>query len=186
MNKSWRQHPTKHQLYGHLPPITKTIQVRRTRYAGHCWRSKMYSYGPPHMAEQKQDDQLEHTYSSSVRIRDVALKTSQRRWTIGRSGERGSGISVLAARHDDDDDDDVCCRLRNRWRDLYSERGLLLAPLASRIVRDELTLWSAACLWLDWFSVFCLNLTTWLSRGLLPVTHLLNLTALTRCRPTVY
>ena len=24
---------------------------------------------------------------------------------IGRSGERGSGISVLAARHDDDDDD---------------------------------------------------------------------------------
>ena len=28
------------QLYGHLPPITKTIQVRRTRHAGHCWRSK--------------------------------------------------------------------------------------------------------------------------------------------------
>ena len=27
-------------LYGHLPPITKTIQVRRTRYAGHCWRSR--------------------------------------------------------------------------------------------------------------------------------------------------
>ena len=40
LNKSWRQHPTSHQLYGHLPPITKTIQVRRTRYAGHCWRSK--------------------------------------------------------------------------------------------------------------------------------------------------
>ena len=32
--------PTRHQLYGHLPPITKTIQVRRTRHAGHCWRSK--------------------------------------------------------------------------------------------------------------------------------------------------
>ena len=58
------------------------------------------------MAEQKQDDQLEHTYSSYVRIRDVALKTRQRRWTIGKRGERGSGISVLAARHDDDDDDD--------------------------------------------------------------------------------
>ena len=25
---------------------------------------------------------------------------------IGRSGERGSGISVLAARHNDDDDED--------------------------------------------------------------------------------
>ena len=40
LNKSWRQHPTRHQLYGHLPPISKTIQVRRTRHAGHCWRSK--------------------------------------------------------------------------------------------------------------------------------------------------
>ena len=38
-NKSWRQHPTRHQLYGHLPPITKTIQVRRT-HTGHCWRSR--------------------------------------------------------------------------------------------------------------------------------------------------
>ena len=35
-NKSLRQHPTKHQLYSHLPPITKTIQVRQTRHAGHC------------------------------------------------------------------------------------------------------------------------------------------------------
>ena len=40
LNKSWRQHPMRLQLYGHLPPITKTIQVRRTRHAGHCWRSK--------------------------------------------------------------------------------------------------------------------------------------------------
>ena len=106
-NKSWQQHPTKHELYGHLPPITKTIQVRQTRHAGHCWRSRyeLWSDVPPHMAGQKQDDQLEHTFSSYVRIRDVALKTCQRRWTIGRSGERGSGISVLAARHDDNDDD---------------------------------------------------------------------------------
>ena len=40
LNKSWRQHPTKQQLYGHLPPITKTIQVRQTRHVGLCWRSK--------------------------------------------------------------------------------------------------------------------------------------------------
>ena len=40
LNKSWRQHPTRHQLYGHLPPITKTIQVRRSRHAGLCWRSR--------------------------------------------------------------------------------------------------------------------------------------------------
>ena len=40
LNTSWRQHPTKQQLYGYLPPITKTIQVRRTRHAGYCWRSR--------------------------------------------------------------------------------------------------------------------------------------------------
>ena len=40
LNKFWRQHPTRHQLYGHLPPITKTIQVRPTGHAGHCWRSR--------------------------------------------------------------------------------------------------------------------------------------------------
>ena len=66
----------------------------------------MYSYGPPHMAKQKQDDQLEHTYSSYVRIQDVALKTCQKWWILGRSCERWSGRSVLVARHDDDDDDD--------------------------------------------------------------------------------
>ena len=40
LNKSRQQHPTRHQLYSHMPPITKTIQVRRTRHAGHCWRSR--------------------------------------------------------------------------------------------------------------------------------------------------
>ena len=40
LNKSWQQHPTRHQLYGHLPLITKTIQVKQTRHAGHCWRSR--------------------------------------------------------------------------------------------------------------------------------------------------
>ena len=39
-NKSWQQHPTRRQLYGHLPPITKTIKAERTRHAGHCWRSR--------------------------------------------------------------------------------------------------------------------------------------------------
>ena len=112
LNKSWRQHPTRHQLYGQLTPITKTIHVRRTRHAGHCWKSSdelisdVLLWTPTYSQKKKQDDQLEYTYSSYVRIRDVALKTCQRRWTIERSGERGSRISVLAARHDDDDDDD--------------------------------------------------------------------------------
>ena len=90
LNNSRRQHPTRHQLYGHLPPITKTIQVRRTRHAGHCWRS------------------------SYVRIQDVALKTCLRQWTIGRSSERGSGISVPVARHDDDDEG-ICINRIWHW-----------------------------------------------------------------------
>ena len=116
LNKSWRQHPTRHQLYGHLPPITKTIQVRRTKHAGHCWRRKdelisnvllwTAAYG------QAKAGRPARTYIQQL----CALKTCQRRKTIGRSGERGSGISVLAARHhdaaaDDDDGDDYEKRL---------------------------------------------------------------------------
>ena len=40
LNKSWRQHRTKKWLYGRLPPITKTIIIRRTRHVGHCRRSR--------------------------------------------------------------------------------------------------------------------------------------------------
>ena len=40
LNKSWKKHPTSPQLYGHLLPITKTIQTRRIGHAGHCWRSR--------------------------------------------------------------------------------------------------------------------------------------------------
>ena len=54
------------------------------------------------MDEQKQDDQLETIYNSSVLIQDVALKTYRERWTIEKGGARGSGRSVLAARRDYD------------------------------------------------------------------------------------
>ena len=39
LNKSWKQRPVKQQLYGRLPPISQAIQVKQTRYAGHCCRS---------------------------------------------------------------------------------------------------------------------------------------------------
>ena len=108
LNKSWRQHPTRHQLYGHLPPITKTIQVRRTRHARHGWRSRdeLISDVLLWTPTQKQDDQHELTFSNYVRIRDVVQETCMRQLTIGKSGERGSGISVLTVQHDYDDDDD--------------------------------------------------------------------------------
>ena len=77
-------------------------------------------YGPPHMAEKKHDDQNEHTFNNYVRIRDVVQKTCQRRWTIGKSGERGSGISVLSARHDDDDDESNWSRSIHNWRESFA------------------------------------------------------------------
>ena len=107
LKKSWRQHLTKQQLFSHRPPITKAIKIRRTRHAGHCRRSKDELNGPLHMAEQKQGDQLEPTYSSSVWIRGVALRTYRKRWTIGSGVERGSRIFMLMTRQDDDDDDFV-------------------------------------------------------------------------------
>ena len=39
---------------------------------------------------------------------------------IERSGERGSGISVLTARHDDDDDDDAVYVFLQLYRYSYS------------------------------------------------------------------
>ena len=87
------------------------------------------------MAEQKQDDQHEYTFSSYVRIRDVVLKTCLRRWTIGRSGERGSGISVLPAWHDDNDDD-IC------WHIVYLHIYLLIYHLSKHIFTQVLFIYT--------------------------------------------
>ena len=109
LNKSWRHHPTRHQLYGHLHPIRKIIQVRRPRHAGNCWRSRdelisdVLQWSPTYGRTKAGRSARTYIYSY-VRIGDVALKTCQRRWTIGKSGERGSRISVLAAGHDDGHD----------------------------------------------------------------------------------
>ena len=54
------------------------------------------------MDEQRQDDSLEPTYNSSMPIQDVAFKTYQKRWTIEKGDGRGSGRSILMARHDDE------------------------------------------------------------------------------------
>ena len=97
LNKSWRQHPTRHQLYGHLPPIMKTIQIKRTRHAGHCWRSKDELISDvllwtPAYGKQKQDDQLEHTFSSYVRIPDVAMN-GREKWRERVRDSRASGTT---------------------------------------------------------------------------------------------
>ena len=85
LNKSWRQNPTKQQLYGHLPSITKTIKVRWTRHAGHCWRSRDELISDellwtPWHGMQNQGGQLQPIYSRTVRIRGVALQKMMNDW----------------------------------------------------------------------------------------------------------
>ena len=104
LSKSWRQHPTKHQIYGHLPPITKTIKVRRTRHAVHCWRSRdelisdVLLWTPTYGREKawRPARICEDTGCSPEDLPEAMIDR--------RSGERRSGISELAARHDDDED----------------------------------------------------------------------------------
>ena len=69
-----------------------------------------YSCRPFHMDEQKQNDQPEPIYKSYVPIQYVALKTYREPWTRETGGERGSGRSVLAARHNDDDNIELIYR----------------------------------------------------------------------------
>ena len=93
LKKSWMQHPTKKQLYSHLRPTTKTIELRRTKLVGHCWRSKDELISDihlwtPHMDEQRLDDQLEPIYNCFAPIQDVAWRTCRGRCMIETGGQR--------------------------------------------------------------------------------------------------
>ena len=110
LNKSSRQHPTKQQLYGHLPPITKTIKVRQTRHVWHCWTSSgelvsdVLLWTPSH--GQSKTGQPTQTYiqqlcaNTGCSPEDLpeAMDDREGRW------ER-AGISVLIARQNDYDSD---------------------------------------------------------------------------------
>ena len=116
LNKSWRQHPTKQQLYGHLSSVTKTIKVRRTRHAGHCWRSRDELISNILLWTSSQG-RANVGRPARTYIQQLCDDTgcSQGQWTIGRGGERGSEISVLIARNDDDDDDDKHLKLIRKY-----------------------------------------------------------------------
>ena len=110
LNKFWKQQPTKQQLYDHLPPIMKTIKVRRTRHTGHCWRSKDELISDillrtPSFRRAKVGQPAKTDINRSVTMQDLAWKTSWERWTIETGGERGSERFVQTVCHDDDDDD---------------------------------------------------------------------------------
>ena len=96
LNKSWRQHPTRHQRYGYLPPITKTIQVKRTRHAGHYWRSRdelirdVLLWTPTH--GRAKAGRPARTYIQQLcEDTDAVLKTYLGRWTMGGVAKEGQG-----------------------------------------------------------------------------------------------
>ena len=84
--------PTKQPLYGHLTPITKTIQVRRTRHAGHYWISK---------GELMSDLLLRTPSHGRPKAGRPARTYIPQLWTIKMGSERGSERSMLAVRDDD-------------------------------------------------------------------------------------
>ena len=89
LNKSWRQHPTKQQLYSHLLLITKTIKIKRPRHAGHSWRSRdelisdVLLWTPSHGWVKVGRPAWTYILLLCADKRDVALKTSRKQWTIG-------------------------------------------------------------------------------------------------------
>ena len=107
INNSLKQHHTKQQPYSHLPPISKTIQIKRTRHAGHCCRSKdeLISNIPPWTPS--------HGWASvgwpariylqllcadiGCSLEDLPKARDDRDEYWGRVGK-----SMLEARHDDD------------------------------------------------------------------------------------
>ena len=78
LNKSWQQHPTRNCTA--TWPLSRKLfkldepDMQDTAGEAEMNSYEMYSYGSPHMAAQKQDDQHERTFSSYVRIQDVVLK----------------------------------------------------------------------------------------------------------------
>ena len=80
------------------------VRVYLYMYTWSCmWLYNRWSSIDPSHGRAKAGRPALPTYNSSVRIRNVALRTCQKRWTIGKSGERGSRISVLVVRQDDDE-----------------------------------------------------------------------------------
>ena len=81
LNKSWKQHPTKQQLYGHLPPIFHPSKTNNT-------------YGILH----EKQEQSHVTFSKDSYTWTCQFwKTCRELWMMGTNGERVRKIRVSNA-----------------------------------------------------------------------------------------
>ena len=109
LNKSWRHYLIKQQLYDLLPAITKTIKIRQTRYAGHCWRcrdeiiSDIFPWTSSNGRAKAEGPAITYKQQffadTGCRPEDLPEEMDDRKGWWERSR-----ISVLIAWHDDDDD----------------------------------------------------------------------------------
>ena len=107
MNKSWQQHPTEQQLYGHFLPISKTTQIRRARHARHYWGSKdeligdvlpwTRSHGRTSVGRLTRNYLQQLCTKTGCSFKDLPETMEDR----GEWRERKSGKSMLAVWHDD-------------------------------------------------------------------------------------
>ena len=138
LNKSWRQHPTRHQLYGHLPPITKTIQVRRARHAGHCWRSRdelisdVLLWTPTY--GRAKAGRPARTYIQQL-CEDTGCSPEEPPEAMNDREKRRERVK-LAARHDDDDQQTITkgVKTRHEWG-----RKMIHYELCKRLKFDRTT-----------------------------------------------
>ena len=93
LNKSWKQHTSKQQLYGHLPPISQIIQVIRTFIQCSSKVSIFWDYinnvlllTPTHR-HTCVDDQQRLMYKLCVNT-GCSLEDLQERWTVVTDGEK--------------------------------------------------------------------------------------------------
>ena len=106
LNKSWKQHSPKQLLYGHLPPISKTIQIRQTRHVGHWWRNKnelisnVLQWTPLHGCASVRWPA--RTYLQQI-CTDTRCSLGDLLEAMEMNCKRESGKSMLAVQYDDDD-----------------------------------------------------------------------------------
>lgn len=91
-NLSWKQHPTKAQIYQDLQPVSALVKARRIRFAGHCLRS---------------DNEI---ISSLILWKPIPVGTRSRRLTFSDVISRDTGICKL--------DLETAMRDREYWREV--------------------------------------------------------------------
>ena len=92
LNNSREQHPTKQHLHGYLAPISQSMQVRRTRHTGRCWRSKDQLISDIFLGTRTH--RRINVSRPAVQTLNAVEETNLKRWMIGMDCEWESQWSL--------------------------------------------------------------------------------------------